>query len=177
VAASVGDALALASADVQRIFRTLDELGMSEDAARTTSFSIRANHDTAGRPSGFAAGTSIRIRVGVDRVGATVDALAQAVSDTFRLHGVGFAVRDVESLRTAARQRAVESARVIASELAVAAGGRLGALRSLSEGIGAGVAPVALAAAAMPIPPPMQLQPGDISITVEVTAVFVLEAI
>jgi uncharacterized protein YggE len=173
--ATTGDALRLAAADANKVIGALPELGLSSDDVTTMGVAAHPKHDPAGGGGEFLATTNLVIAVrGPERVGETVDGLVALVGDTLRLHHVSFMASEVEGLQAVARGDAVRRARQAAEQLASAAGGRLGPLRSLHEGSVGPMrpGPALMAAGARPMPPPMPVQPGESTVRIEVVAVY-----
>ena len=107
----------------------------------------------------------------VATLGAIVDAVTAAGAN--RLYGIGFDVADPKPALDEARKQAVADAQRKAELFATAAGVRLGALLSLSEGgNGGGPVPV-FARADMAKAAPVEA--GTVSVSADVSLVYAIE--
>jgi uncharacterized protein YggE len=177
--ASTAEALSRAAADANKVLTAVPDLGLAPEDVTTTGIAANAKPDPRGEPVASVATTSLLIKVQEpQRVGEVVDRLVAIAGDALRLHHVSFLVSEGEELQAVARADAVRRARQAAEQLAAAAGGRLGPLRSLHEGgFGPMSGPMPMPAMAGPLrgPPPMPVQPGESTVRVAVTAVYELE--
>ncbi len=107
-----------------------------------------------------------------DDAGRFIDAAAEVAGDELTLNGVSFAVDDPAAARAPLRELAVADARAKAEVLATAAGCTLGAIVTLVEGGGGGVAPMprgpVRAMAAAPV------EAGSDTLSLQVTASYEL---
>ena len=127
-------------------------------------------------------GFTVTNRIGVtvrdlEIVGRVLDAGLEAGATG--LDGVTFALADPRGPEMEARRAAVEDARARAETIAAAAGGTLGALRSVAEGVEAGPSPrpiAKLAAFAAADSAATPVLPGVVEVAVSVTAEWDLAA-
>jgi uncharacterized protein YggE len=127
-------------------------------------------------------GFTVTNRIGVtvrdlETVGRVLDAGLQAGATG--LDGVTFALADPRGPETEARRAAVADARGRAETIAAAAGGTLGALRSVAEGVEAGPSPrpmARLAAFEAADSTATPVLPGVVEVTVSVAAEWELAA-
>ena len=178
-AARATDALTQSSQRAQAVIDTLKQHGVADKDIQTSQLSLYAQYGNGVRPviTGYHASDVLTAKLRkLDQAGAAIDAAVGAAGDAGRLQGVEFSIDDQSPLTAAARTEAVQRAHDQASQLAQAAGVKLGALRSLTETTAdqgplqaaksaAGAAGMA-AAAAVPI------QPGSQELDVEVEAVY-----
>jgi len=113
----------------------------------------------------------------ISGAGAVIDAAAGAVGNDVRLNGVSFSISDTSSLLASARSQAITSATAEASDLATAAGDKLGPAISISDDEENAPSPLpmyakSMAAAANAVP----LQSGSQAVTVTVNVVYELLA-
>jgi uncharacterized protein YggE len=108
----------------------------------------------------------------LDDVGALEEVLAALVaSEPATLSGPNWQLKQPATARRTAQERAVADARDRAEGYAAALGGRLGALKRLSESVGGGVEPRAFAMAreAAPDVCELGLEPEPVRVTVRCT--------
>jgi uncharacterized protein len=112
----------------------------------------------------------------LDEVGVLEEVLAAVVaSEPATMHGPAWQLKEPGAARRTAQERAVADAHDRAEGYAAALGGRLGALRRLSEAAGGGAEPRAFAVAAMAresAPPDVRelgLEPEPVRVTVRCT--------
>jgi len=134
-AAAVADALRAASDGVDRLLTLLDEAGVPAADRQTSGLAVQQTWAESG-PSGHTASYGLAVVVrDLAAAGALVQAAAEGVGDLLRVHGFGLSVRDPEPAQREARQAAVRACRAQAEQLAGAAGGELGELLRLTEGV------------------------------------------
>lgn len=176
VALSVGEALTSAAAAHGRTVEALRLGGVEGGSVQTSGY--RAGRDYEAPAGSSRHRVDVAIQVVLPDVASAGELLARvsgAVGEGFRVDGVWPDLSDPSPARRTARTAAVAAAREQAEELAVAAGVRLGRLRSLVEGgAGGNVAyPVAgpqMALAAMADAP--GVEGGELAVRVVVTATY-----
>jgi uncharacterized protein YggE len=157
----------------------LEADGVAQTDIQTTGLSLQQNYDSGGNPDGYTVYDEVTATVKqLAKAGTIIDDALAPAGDSGRLDQVSFSMSDTDPLMAAARQQAVQSAKVQAQQMAVAAGGQLGALVSLSDvtdqdgspSFENGVASSAgFSASAMA---PVPLQPGKQQVSVNVYAVW-----
>lgn len=149
--------------------------GVAGNDVRTSQLSINPNYnDKSTTITGYQVDNTVRASLhGIDKAGALLDAAVGAVGDAVRIQQISFSIGDDSALRAKARAAAVSNAKAQASQLAQAAGVRLGGLRSVTE-LATGDAPVSydIQAAAGAATGSVPLQPGQLDITVAVDLVY-----
>jgi len=175
-AGSLVDATAQASRQMSAVLERVKALGVGERDITTAVYSVepvtppRRTEDETVRIAGYRVVNVVQLRIReLTAVGRIVEAAMAAGATTIR--GVRFTVADPAKAEAEARALAVRDAQAKASQLAEAAGLRLGELLSLTDG-----APpprplgerfgVAVSAAMAPGP----VEPGQLEIVVSVTA-------
>ncbi len=177
-------ALADATADVDRRMRQVlarvKALGVAEADIATVTYAVeplvtrRPGDDDAARIAGYRVSNIAQVRVrDLAAVGAMLDAAVAAGANT--LPSLQFTVEERAGPESRARALAVRAAAAKAAEMAAAAGVRLGALVSLSEG--GGLRPVMpqgrYTAVAHSAPGPVE--PGQLDLEVVVEAQYLIE--
>lgn len=132
------------AATVSDILSALDDLGIAAKDRQTSRFYLRpvwSNRKEPGngeaRITGYEAGNSISVRVrDLGSLGQVLDGVIALGGNEF--NGLSFGLQDDTAQRSAARRAAVKDAMARASELAEAAGLKLGNVLRLSEEGGRG---------------------------------------
>lgn len=151
-AADAAAALAANATAMNAVFGALEASGVARADVQTSQLSLDSiweNRSDGGAPKvvGYQASNMVTVTVrDTARLGAVVDAVAAAGGN--RIFGVSFAVDEPREQIDAARERAVADARAKAELYATAAGVKLGAVMSISEGGGMGPSPAPLLARA-----------------------------
>lgn len=176
-AAHAADALGANAARAAAVISALKGHGVDGADIQTSQLSLSPQY--AGGAGEVIVGYDVTNSVSaklreVSRAGATIDAAVAAAGDAGRLQGATFSIDDQSSLLAQARKDAVTRANTQARQLAEAAGAKLGALRTLTEGVTEPTyQPDGGAAAGMPgQATPTPVQPGTQELTVEVTGVW-----
>lgn len=155
------------------LLQALKNLMGEQDKIQTSGYSVSPVYDRDNRlrPSGYRVSNQVVLETRqIDKVGAFIDAAASA--EAGRMDSLQFrTTQEAEYLRQAAAQ-AVNQARQTAGVLAKAAGVTIKGIRQirfLPQG-----QPVVrfMAASAMPQTP---IEPGELTLTAEVTMVFAIE--
>jgi uncharacterized protein YggE len=167
------------NSQAMRIAAALQELGVAARDIQTSSFNIYPNQqfDETGSPTSttYVVENTVSVTVrDLDSLGPLLGAAVEAGAN--QIYGIQFDAEDQEDALGEARQAAVENARAKGEALAQAAGVSLGELQSISEvsgfpqpfvtGRGGGAVE---AAADVPI------NPGQLTVAVDVTLVFAIE--
>lgn len=176
---TAAEAVAENNGQTQGVIKALKDFGIDAKDIRTTNFSIwpQDKYDPqTNLPSGqktYAVDNTVYVTVrDISKLGDLLDTIVNAGANT--VNSIQFDVADKDAATKDARAAAVKDAAVKAQELADAAGVKLGQLQSVSfvdnqpipffDGKGGGGA--APAAANVPI------QPGQLNLTVTVTAMY-----
>ena len=170
-----------AAASQQAILDALQANGVDEDDIQTVQLSVGTRYDYSSDNERVLRGynvsnvVSITLR-GVEGASAVIDAAIAAGGNNVVVRDIAFAIDDPTELREAARRDAVEDARERASQLADAAGIKLGRPISIVEGgftpfqqRGDDDAAFDQAATATPI------QAGELEILVRVNILYAIE--
>src|SRR5688572_9536701 len=174
------EAQADAATRMQAVVDTLLGLGIPREEIQTNRLSAHPVHDQRD-PSvirGFQASNSVLVKLrSLDQVGAIVDAVTAAGAN--RVHGIAFAVDQIEAPKGQARGLAMQNARTKADQLASLAGLRIVGIKAIQES-GASSNPPrpqparadAYGAAAAPPPP---VEPGQQEVNTQVTVTYIVE--
>jgi uncharacterized protein YggE len=175
--ATAADALRANSAAMEGVLTALASAKVARADVQTSELSINPLLDnpqdgSAPRVTGYQASNMVTVKVrDVATLGAIIDAVTGAGAN--RLYGVGFDVADPKPVLDKARQEAVADARHQAELFATAAGVKLGAVLSISEGGGGGGPIPVFARADMAKAAPVEA--GTVSLSATVELVFALE--
>lgn len=169
-AARAGEQNARQATAVRQVLRQL--LRVPDDSLPTVHYSVDTEYDRErGRPSGYAARSTIEARVrDLTAVGRLVDAALGAGATN--IANIRFESTRRDAARLQALARAVESARGEAEAIARAAGGELGALLEVTTGPMTirRAREVAVAAAMRAAAPDTPISPPELEVTATVTA-------
>ncbi len=177
---TVAAAREAAAASQQAIIEALKANGVDEKDIQTVRFSVQPRYDSPNRVrvlSGYNVSNVVSITVReIDKASAAIDAAVAAGGDSVVVQGISFAIDDPTDLREEARRAAVEDAKERASQLADAAGVKLGRPISIVESgftpfpqLGIGGELFARADTATPI------QAGELDIVVSVNILYAIE--
>jgi uncharacterized protein YggE len=176
-----GPALADATADVDRRIRDVlarvKALGVADADITTATYSIeplvapRTREEDPARITGYRVSNVVQVRVrDLTAVGRMLDAAVTAGANT--LPSLQFTVEDRAAPEARARTLAVRAAAAKASEMAAAAGVRLGDLVLLAEG--GGVRPVMAQGRYATLSAPGPVEPGQLDVEVTVEAQYLI---
>lgn len=174
--ATAAEALGANSAAVQAVMDRLAAAGIEPRDIQTSNLSLNPNYtgyDSNQTPQiqNYTASNQVTVTIRkLDQTGAVLDAAVRDGANT--LNGLSFGLADPRPAEDAARKAAVADARARAELLTEAAGVRLGAILSITEG---GAAPVPqpmyrMDMAAAPVP----VSGGTLDISASVTVVWSL---
>lgn len=136
--ATASEALSANSAAVQAVMDRLAAAGIEPRDIQTSNLSLNPNYssyDSTQMPQiqNYTASNQVTVTIRkLDQTGAVLDAAVRDGANT--LNGLSFGLADPRPSEDAARKAAVADARARADLLTVAAGVRLGAILSISEG-------------------------------------------
>ena len=173
--ANAAETVADNNAQTTKILDALKKSGVAEKDIQTVNFSIypQQQYDTEGKPTGelrYTVDNTVYVTVrDLTKIGDLLDAAVKAGANN--VYGIQFDVADKSKAMSDARKAAIDNARAIAEELAVAAGVTLGDVQTIN--MYGGSAPIIVEAkmsgyAADSVP----VQPGQLAITVEVNIVY-----
>ena len=175
--ATAAEALGANSAEIAKVLERLGSAGIAPRDVQTTGLSVNPNwrNNSSGEApkiSGFIANNGVTVRVrALDGLGAVLDAAVQDGAN--QLNGVEFGLQEPRPAQDEARRRAVADARARAELLAEAAGVKLGAIRSISEAMGAPMPMPAFRMAAEAVAgAPVPVAAGEVATTANVTIVW-----
>jgi len=119
-----------------RAFEELEAAGIEKKHITTSQLSLQPRYNYKNRQSpkidAYEARNTVSAKTyDLDSVGAMLDALVKAGVNN--INGVKFSIKDSKSAKNKAREDAIREARAKAESMAVAAGVKLGKLKSLSE--------------------------------------------
>jgi len=176
---TVAEALELNNAQATAIKDTMVAQGVDEKDIQTSSFNVypQSDYDFQGAITRtyFSVENNVYVTVrNLESLGVVLDAVAKSGANN--IYGITFDVQDKTEAQSTARTMAVESARMQAQELAVAAGVELGDILSISTyssyaqpyygmGMGGGGAEAAYSQA-------VPIAAGQMQVNAEVTMVF-----
>ncbi|MBI1843007.1 MAG: SIMPL domain-containing protein [Actinobacteria bacterium] len=129
------DALQRSNEQAGVVIDLLKAKGVKADDIQTTDLSTYPEMALDGRMvTGYVAGNTVKVRIRkIDQAGEIIDAVAQAAGNTLRVHSLNFSIDDTDKLMEKGRKRAVDAARAQATQLAKAAGLKLGQVRSITN--------------------------------------------
>lgn len=177
-ARDAGSALSAASEAMTSVLSQIADAGIDPQDVQTTGIGLRPvwNHSQDGSPprvTSYVASNDLIVRVeDLDLLGDLLTAVVGEGANT--MNGLNFDVTNKAELEDRARVAAVEDAARKATQLAEAAGVRLGAVASLSEGQQISQ-PGPMLEMAMSDRAAVPVAAGQIEITVTVRAVYSLE--
>lgn len=160
------------------VLAALKKAGVEDKDLRTTNFSIYPSQQYG--PDGSVTGTTYMVDNTVYVTVRNLDGLGALLDDTIAagansINSIQFDASDKTAAVTEARTKAVKDAEVQAQQLAEAAGVTLGGIQTISsydnspypvaDGKGGGGGAMAASA-------PVSIQPGQLTITVSVSAVY-----
>lgn len=181
---TVAEAQRRAREAMNAIIKVLKAGGVADKDIKTTSFSINQVTrwlDREGRSEviGYWVSNMVSVKVrALDKVGALIDAVAEAGGDLTRIYGIGFTVDDPTPYLNAAREKAVLDAVAKAQQMARLAGATLGKPTYISEGTSYISTPdyrMKALGAAEAGPAPTPVSPGENEFSVSVQMVFAIE--
>jgi uncharacterized protein YggE len=175
---TVAEAVSHVTALANRTLETLQGIGVDRADIRTQHVSVRDAYDQSGRVAGRTASYALEAaNQAVERAGDVLAAIAETAGDALHVHGISLSASDADAHRAVARRRAVEDARARATQLAEAAGVRLGAMLSIEEGgaLPGWPRPMAIARTAGIEMASMPVEPGQQELRVTVSITFAID--
>ncbi|MDE2480715.1 MAG: SIMPL domain-containing protein [bacterium] len=178
-AESASDAVGENSATYERVAAAIERLGIAKSAIALGSYNVDYNPRPNPMPSnpppyaryGYTVTRSFDVRVGeIAKAGSVIDA-ATAAGAT-QINGVSFGLADQSAAKAQATAKAVADARTKAQQVAAAAGLHITRIASISLDAGGGGIQPLVRMSAMAAKEPTTLNPGDVSVSSNVTIVF-----
>jgi uncharacterized protein len=185
--ATASEAMTAQSAAMNGVFSALEKAGIAKKDMQTSGLSLYPRYDYIEVPQrdgsvrgeqklgGYVATNNITARVrNLDTLGATIDSLVKAGSNTFS--GVSFAIEDDKQIKNDARTQAMKDAVAKAELYAKAAGLKVARIVSISEGYEYSPQPVMMQRAemAMDAGAPTPIAAGEVGVTASVSVLFEL---
>lgn len=131
---SAAETLADNNRRTQKVLDQLTITAVDDEDVATTSVDLGPTYDKEGNITGYAATNSLRITFrSLDSAGAKLDALVQGGDNHVRINGVQLGFTDDDELVSTARIDAVERAKAQATEMAEAAGAKVGKVRTIAD--------------------------------------------
>lgn len=172
-------AMAQVAAGMGRVIARLASSGVAEADMQTSGVSLgpvwapAKAQEAQGRLLGYQAENGLVVQVrNLPQLGQVLDAVVADGAN--RLQGISFGLQDSQQAQDQARRAAVADAQRKAALYAEAAGLRLGALRSLSEGAGQAPMPMLAMRAATMGEMAMPVAGGTVGLRADVSAVYAL---
>lgn len=177
-APKASQALADNSRAMNQVFATLKAAGIAEKDIQTSNFTVSPQYTSANgrqRITGYQVTNTVSVTVkGLDKIGATIDALVTSGSN--QIDGPNFSFSDPKPLLQKARADAVRDATDKAQAYARAAGVTLGPIQTITEGGSYAPRPMAmrgLMASADAAPSPVAA--GEASVTANVSITWSIQ--
>lgn len=180
--ATAQEALSNNSAAMQGVIAKIQQQGVASKDVQTADVSIQPQEErqpngqvaTPPKIAGYVATNTVVVTVrNLSTVGQVLDASVGAGANVAQ--GVRFGVDDPTALQQQAITQAVKSAKAQADTVAQAAGVTIAGLQSVTVEQPSPVVPKVAAMASAAPAPATPVQPGQLSVTVQVTAVYRLQ--
>ncbi|MDX2137232.1 MAG: SIMPL domain-containing protein [Chloroflexota bacterium] len=181
VSADINESVSGARDTLADIIAALEAAGVERADIQTTNFNVYPEdrfNPTTGQPTGertfrTTLGVSVTVR-DLDETSTIITAALDAGAN--RIDGLSFGIADVAALETEARTSAAANARARADELAAAFEVSVGEVVNIVEGSNFGGIPLPAARQDMGVGMGgnMQIVPGQLSVTVQVTVTYTL---
>ncbi|WP_411277556.1 SIMPL domain-containing protein [Gaiella sp.] len=164
-AATAKGALAANSREMRLVIAAVKAAGGKNVTTQSVNLSQAFGAD--GAPNGFAASNVVTATIGLDQVGAVIDAAVEAGAN--QANGPSLGVADQEKLYRQALKAAVADARESAQVLAQAAGRSLGKVTAIVEGGGTYPVPMYEKSAVSDVGVPIEAGTRETTATISVT--------
>ena len=174
---SAADTLADNNRRTQKVLDQLKITAVDDKDVATTSVDLGPTYDKNGSINGYAATNSLRITFrSLNSAGAKLDALVAGGDDHVRINGVQLGFTDDDELISTARIDAVKRAKAQATEMADAAGAKVGKVRTIADVVSDSAYPEAYAASARAVAADssVPIAAGSEELEVQVKVVFEL---
>ena len=180
MADTVEDAVSRIAAVASGLTESLDAAGIDSADIRTTSVRVHEVFDRDSKKvTGHGAAYHLELTVReLEKLGEFLTTMVCAAGDLLRIQGLQLTIADPEPLLREARARAMRDAGSKAAQLAKSAGGHLGRIVSIEEGIAPGLpshrVTRKMAASAEAAVPDLQIEPGSQDVRCSVTVTYEL---
>lgn len=173
--ATAAEAMSATATRQQAVIDALKQAGIEARDIQTTTLNLSPRmeypENAAPRLTGYAAQNGVQVRVrDLAGLGALLDRLVEGGAN--EISGIAFAREDMAGAEDQARIAAVADARRRAAQMAEAAGMRLGALRSLSDGVMSAPGPMPMMAMRADAKAASPIEAGEMELRAQVTAVY-----
>jgi len=178
---SVAQAQAQAAGAMDKVMKSLTANGVAEKDIQTQTFNISKvtrwnDKEQKEVLIGYRVTNIVQAKIRtMNKVGAIIDAVAEAGGDLTRIDGIGFSVEDPTTYNAVARQKAMADAEAKAKQLAQLSGVKLGKPTYISESSYV-PPPIYRAtfekAAGAPAMAETPISPGELDITLNVQVVY-----
>ncbi len=176
---NVSEALASNTSQAQKVADALKALGVEQKDIQTTAFNVYPQQQYG--PMGemldvkYMVDNSVYVTVrDLTKVGQVLDTVVKSGANN--INGISFDVADRTKALSEARKKAVENANAQATEMASAAGATLGAIQTLSiNSYSVPYQPMGLKADAMGVGGTVPVSAGQMQLTVDVYASYLLK--
>lgn len=170
-AATATAALSENNVKMRALEASLARNGVAYSGMQTAGLSVNPNTNNEGVVTGFTVSDVLQVTMhDIARAGSAIQAAADVAGNGLQLYGVNFSISDQTGLLATARAKAMEDARLQASELARAAGASLGeVLRVTTHTSSPAVVYPTFGAVASPASVPLQRGSQPVSVHVTVT--------
>src|SRR5579884_3782877 len=167
------DAQAQNNQQMQSVLNAIKALGIPDKDIQTTGVSLYPVITEGNTVNGYNATNNVRITVeNIDQAGAVLDAAVKAGANTSS--GISFGFKDETALRNKALAAAAADARSKADALAAALGLQISGVQSVTESQVSIPVPLAVPRASVSpaAAPSVPVEPGQQTVTAEITIVF-----
>jgi uncharacterized protein len=180
---TVADATAQAASAMKKIMDSLKANGVAEKDIQTQYFSIQqvTRWDDKNQQQiviGYLVSNTVVAKIrAMDKVGLTIDAVAEAGGDLTRINGVNFSVDKPEQYSNQARELAMNNAKAKAEQMAKLAGVNLGRATFITENsyIPVQPYPIMVKDSASGSAPTTSISPGEMDITLNVQVYYSIQ--
>jgi len=178
---SVAQAQAQAADAMDKVMKSLTANGVAEKDIQTQTFNISKvtrwnDKEQKEVLIGYRVTNIVQAKIRtMNKVGAIIDAVAEAGGDLTRIDGIGFSVEDPTTYNAVARQKAMADAEAKAKQLAQLSGVKLGKPTYISESSYVPppiYRPAFEKAAGAPAMVETPISPGELDITLNVQVVY-----
>lgn len=173
--ASAAAVLAENNAKTQALLDQLKVAGIDDKDVETTSVELGPRFDKNGKITGYQANNMLRVTLrDLETAGERLDALVKAGGDSSRVQGISLGFADDDELLSKARVDAVKRAKAQATEMADAAGAKLGKVRTITDVAASGGYNERLASPEAGTDSAVPIAAGSQELTVQVKVVYEL---
>lgn len=159
-----------------QILARLQQIGVRKEQLRTSGVQLfptyaRVDPGVPSQPTSYRGTYTVIVTLDeMNLIGRVLDASVEAGANT--VFGISFGLKDVSKARKEALAKAVREAREKADAIAQAAGLQLHGIERILESNIFVQPPFARGQVAVPVPAPIQIEPGIVTVSAQVTVVF-----